>query len=136
MSESLPAHHEGVELPRQRPGAAASVAPHRDLIGDLIAQEDAHGPRAQPAHATSPAALAPAPAAPARSLAQPSRQVLAVQQALSEFGYGQLKPNGIYDAETRGAVQSFERARHLPVTEDITPAVRHELSQLTGRNLD
>jgi hypothetical protein len=121
-------HHEAVELPRPRPAAApATVAPHKDAIAELLAEHPAAAPAHQPP--------APAPAA-SRSLVQPSRQVLAVQRALSEFGYGQLKPTGIYDADTRAAVQRFERDRKLPVTGELSEAVRRELATLTGRNLD
>jgi len=73
---------------------------------------------------------------PARSLAQPSHQVLAVQRALSEFGYGQLKPTGIVDAETRAAVQRFERDRKLPVTGEISEVVKRELANLAGHDLN
>jgi peptidoglycan hydrolase-like protein with peptidoglycan-binding domain len=69
-------------------------------------------------------------------LTQPSRQVLAVQRALSEFGYGQLKPTGVYDAETKAAVQRFEREHSLPVTDEISEPMKRALATVTGRALD
>jgi hypothetical protein len=132
------AHHDAVALPRARPASApAAAAARKDPIAELIAENPAP---AQP----HPAAAPPRPAAPpvpqrpavTRSLAGPSRQVLAIQHALSDFGYGQLSPTGILDAETRAAVQRFEKARNLPITEEITEAVRRELAAVTGRNLD
>jgi len=132
--------HDAVELPRPRPAAVpATVAPHKDPIAALLAEHPAPAAHAPPAHQPAapvlPAAPVP-PQAPSRSLAQPSRQVLAVQRALSEYGYGQLKPTGIYDAETRAAVQRFARERKLPVTDELSEAVKRELATLTGRDLD
>jgi peptidoglycan hydrolase-like protein with peptidoglycan-binding domain len=62
--------------------------------------------------------------------------VLAVQRALSDFGYGQLKPTGVFDSETRLAIQHFERDHKLPITGEISDRVTHELANLTGRELD
>ena len=136
-SDRAPPRHEAVELPRARP-AAAPAAPRKDVIAELIAENPA--PHAAPAAHPPAVAVAhppgPAPAPPTRSLAQPSRQVLAVQQALSEYGYGQIKPTGIYDAETRSAVERFERERRLPVTGELSEAVKRELARVTGRDLN
>jgi peptidoglycan hydrolase-like protein with peptidoglycan-binding domain len=62
--------------------------------------------------------------------------VLAVQRALSDFGYGQLKLTGIYDPETRLAIQHFERDHKLPITGEISERVTRELANLTGRSMD
>ena len=43
-----------------------------------------------------------------------SRRVIALQRALAQYGYGQIKPTGIVDAETRAAIEKFERERKLP----------------------
>ena len=137
-----------VELPRPRPTTAPAAGPARkDAIADLLA---GHGVQSQPhvqppVHQAKlpvapPAAAAPVPPAPipapSRSLAQPSRQVLAVQRALSDFGYGQLKPTGVYDPETRVAIQHFERDHKLPITGEISERVTRELANLTGRPMD
>jgi hypothetical protein len=132
-SDLQPARRDAIELPRARPASAPAAAPARkDLIADLIAENPAP---AAPAHAAAPP---PAPQRPAvtRAVAAPSRQVLAVQHALSDFGFGQLNPTGIYDAETRAAVQRFAKSRGLPVGDELTDAVRRELAAVTGRNLD
>jgi hypothetical protein len=107
---------------------AANAGPRKDAIAELLA---GHPVPAQP---TPPASIPAAP--PPRSLVQPSRQVLAVQRALSEFGYGQLKPTGIYDADTRLAIQRFERDHKLPVTGEISERVTQELANLTGHALN
>src|SRR5262249_23573897 len=65
-----------------------------------------------------------------------SKRVMAVQRALPEYGYGQLKPTGILDAETRAAVEKFERERKLPVTGQVSDRVTRELASITGRPLD
>jgi hypothetical protein len=125
--------HAAAELPHARPAAApAPVAPHKDAIAELLAENPPPHPQA-PAHQATVPVLPPTPA---RSLAQPSHQVLAVQRALSEFGYGQLKPTGILDAETRAAVQRFERDRKLLVTGEISEAVKRELANVTGHDLN
>jgi len=69
-------------------------------------------------------------------LIAPSKQVIAVQRALSEFGYGQIKPTGIVDPETQSAIQKFERERKLPVTGHLSHRVVRELAAITGRPLE
>jgi hypothetical protein len=42
--------------------------------------------------------VAPAPASdPIAKLIAPSKKVTAVQRALADFGYGQIKPTGVFD---------------------------------------
>jgi peptidoglycan hydrolase-like protein with peptidoglycan-binding domain len=93
-----------------------------------------------PKSATASSATVPA-AGPGRSDAiadvlLPSRRVLALQRALAQFGYGQIKPTGIVDAETRAAIEKFERERKLPVTGQPSERVARELTGLIGRPLD
>jgi hypothetical protein len=88
---------------------AASSARRNDPIGDLIGS-------------------APAPA----SVAGPAR-VAAVQRALSEYGYGQLRLSGTLDEPTIVAIQKFEADRKLPVTGRISDRLLGELSAMTGR---
>ena len=143
-ADTPPTRHDAVELPRARPQSTPAATPaQRDAIADFLAAHPAQPvsqPPTQPAARASPAASAtPAATAtpvPSRSLAQPSRQVLAVQRALSEFGYGQIKPTGIYDADTRVALEQFQRHRRLPVTGEIDDAVKRELASLVGHSLD
>src|SRR5207245_1330926 len=40
-----------------------------------------------------------------------SKRVIALQRALADFGYGQIKPTGVVDAETQAAIEKFERER-------------------------
>lgn len=73
---------------------------------------------------------------PIADLIAPSKRVLAIQRALSDFGYGQIKPTGAYDPETRTAIEKFERDHRLPVTGQISDRFVRELVGMTGRPLD
>jgi peptidoglycan hydrolase-like protein with peptidoglycan-binding domain len=76
------------------------------------------------------------PPDPIAKLIAPSKRVVAVQRALADFGYGQIKPTGIFDPDTRVAIEKFERDRRLPVTGQISDRVVRELAALTGRPLE
>ena len=73
---------------------------------------------------------------PIAELIAPSSRVLAIQRALSDFGYGQIKPTGVYDPDTKTAIEKFERDRRLPVTGQISEPVVRELAAMTGRPLE
>jgi peptidoglycan hydrolase-like protein with peptidoglycan-binding domain len=76
-------------------------------------------------------------ATPRRSRsAAASRRVLSVQRALAEYGYGQIKPSGVVDAETKAAIERFERERRLPITGQASDRVARELAAVTGRVLE
>jgi peptidoglycan hydrolase-like protein with peptidoglycan-binding domain len=66
----------------------------------------------------------------------PSRRVIALQRALAEYGYGQIKPTGILDAETQAAIEKFERERRLPITGQPSDRVTRELAAMIGRPLE
>src|ERR1700742_2651622 len=65
-----------------------------------------------------------------------SRKVAAVQRALSENGYGQVKATGTIGADTQAAIQKFERERHMPVTGQMSDRLVKELAIVTGRPID
>jgi peptidoglycan hydrolase-like protein with peptidoglycan-binding domain len=73
---------------------------------------------------------------PIAALLAPSGRIVAVQRALTDFGYGPLKPTGLYDTETRSAIERFEKARRRPVTGQITDQLVRDLATLTGRPLE
>ena len=62
--------------------------------------------------------------------------MLAIQRALADFGYGQIKPTGVYDPATQAAIEKFERDRKLPVTGQISDQLVRELAAMTGRPLE
>ena len=146
-----PVRPAAVELPRPRPATApAAAGARKDPIAELLAGhilQSSPQPRAQPVHqaasaasaapAAPPAPTPPAPIpAPSRSLAQPSRQVLAVQRALSEFGYGQIKPTGVMDNETRSALKEFQGSHNLQATGELNDQVKRELASMVGHELN
>ena len=76
------------------------------------------------------------PSGPIAKLIAPSKKVMAIQRALADFGYGQIKPTGLLDPETRAAVEKFERDHRMPVTGQITDHFVRELAGMTGRPLE
>ena len=73
---------------------------------------------------------------PIAALLAPSTRIVAVQRALTDFGYGPVKPSGIYDTETRTAIERFEKARRRPVTGQVSDQLVRDLAALTGRPLE
>jgi hypothetical protein len=73
---------------------------------------------------------------PVGDLIVASRRVAAVQRALTDYGYGQLKPTGTVGSDTLAAIQKFERDRKLPVTGQMSDRLVRELSAATGRAID
>ena len=58
-----------------------------------------------------------------------------MQRALSDYGYGQIKPSGILDDATSAAIEKFERERKLPVTGAVSDRLVRELSAMVGHPL-
>jgi peptidoglycan hydrolase-like protein with peptidoglycan-binding domain len=125
-------------------GFKPSVQPNEALLAAIV--------RAPAKLAKGPSAAAPSvPPAPVRNdpgiehsaptpapapAPKPSKRVLALQRALADYGYGQIRPTGILDAETQAAIEKFERERRLPVTGQASPRVARELAAMTGRPLE
>jgi len=65
-----------------------------------------------------------------------ARRVAAVQRALTEYGYGQLKPTGAIGADTQAAILKFERDRKLPVTGQMSDRLVRELTAMIGHPID
>jgi peptidoglycan hydrolase-like protein with peptidoglycan-binding domain len=84
----------------------------------------------------SSGAAAPAHKDPIAELIAPTKQVLAIQRALADFGYGQIRLTGVYDPATQSAIEKFERDRRLPVTGQISDQLVRELAAMTGRPLE
>jgi hypothetical protein len=79
----------------------------------------------------------PAPIPSTRSdLTTSSHRVASVQRALTEYGFGQLKPTGTVGSDTQAAIQKFERDRKLPVTGQMSDRLVRELTAMTGRPID
>jgi peptidoglycan hydrolase-like protein with peptidoglycan-binding domain len=117
----------------QAAGLKPSLQPNEALL-QLIVKSSIEAPK-------SVSASGSASAVPGRNdaisdMILSSRRVIALQRALALYGYGQIKPTGIVDAETRAAIERFERERKLPVTGQPSERVARELAGLTGRPLD
>jgi len=65
-----------------------------------------------------------------------ARRVAAVQRALTQYGYGQLKPTGAVGADTQAAISKFEHARKLPVTGQMSDRLVRELAVMIGHPID
>jgi hypothetical protein len=95
-----------------------------------------------PPTTTASVARPPAPiphatrADPLGDLITNTRRVASVQRALTEYGYGQLKPTGTVGSDTQAAIQRFERERKLPVTGQVSDRMVRELAAVTGRAID
>jgi hypothetical protein len=72
---------------------------------------------------------------PIAQLIGQSSQILAVQRALSDYGYGQLKQTGVLDPPTIAAIEDFEREHSLPVTGKISDGLLSSLAEMIGRPL-
>ena len=81
------------------------------------------------------------PQEPARadSIAQmiaPAKRVLAIQRALSEYGYGQIRPTGVLGPDTQDAIKKFEGDHKMPITGQISDQLSRALAVMAGRPLD
>lgn len=109
----------------QAAGLSVTVEASDDLLRAIVASRLKARPAAEPARRDAIA-----------NLIVPSKRILAVQTVLADFGYGQIKPTGVFNAETRSAIEKFERDRRLPVTGDISDGVVRELAAMSGRPIE
>jgi hypothetical protein len=73
---------------------------------------------------------------PIADLIGPSPRIVAVQRALSEYGYGQIKPTGLLDDPTSQAIEKFERDRKMPVTGRVSDRLVSELAAMIGHPIE
>ena len=111
--------------------SAAGLKINPEANDGLLRSIVAYNP--QPANVAAPPSP---PSGPIAKLIAPSKKVMAIQRALADFGYGQIKPTGLLDPETRAAVEKFERDHRMPVTGQITDHFVRELAGMTGRPLE
>ena len=138
---------------------AVASAPANPLPRPRPAEADAYQTESKPAEPRAADSLAnlvktisPAPAVPAGFPRPPApvpasshgdsaavagaRRVAAVQRALTDYGYGQLKSTGVAGSDTQAAIQKFERARKLPVTGQVSERLVRELAAMIGHPID
>lgn len=129
-------------LPRPRPVEADASAPEpkpvepkaADPLGNLVKATSA--PPVAPTNVLRPPAPIPASSHAETSANSGSRRVAAVQRALTEYGYGQLKPTGTVGSDTQAAIQKFERERKIPVTGQVSDRLVRELTAMIGHPID
>jgi hypothetical protein len=132
-----------VEFKSAEPKAAGiSDTKASDPMTSLVVKSTSAAPASNAAKPANVAAVAPAnvmrpPASiPASSQSAGARRVAAVQRALTEYGYGQLKPTGAVGADTQAAISKFEHARKLPVTGQMSDRLVKELTAMIGHPID
>ena len=101
-----------------------------DPLANLVVKSTG-APTAAPANVARP----PAPI-PATAQSAGARRVAAVQRALTQYGYGQLKPTGAVGSDTQAAISKFERDRKLPVTGQMSDRLVKELTAMIGHPID
>ena len=129
LTSPMPVATSITVMPRARPAEAAPREEVRPL---------------DPKPAIAPPAPAKAAAAPASSahrdplgdLINSNRRIAAVQRALTEYGYGQLKPDGAIGPETQAAIRKFETDRKRPPTGAMSDWLIQQVVILTGRPID
>ena len=101
-----------------------------DPVANLVVKSTG-APVATPANVARPPAAIPATAQSAGA-----RRVAAVQRALTQYGYGQLKATGAVGSDTQAAITKFERDRKLPVTGQMSDRLVKELTAMIGHPID
>ena len=119
-------------LPRPRPVDAMTRSADIPPADPKPAEPKVPDPLANLVKSSSAPAVAPSNTAQAAG----QRRVAAVQRALTEYGYGQLKPTGTVGSDTQAAIQKFERERKIPVTGQVSDRLVRELAAVTGRPVE
>jgi hypothetical protein len=119
-------------LPRPRPVDAMTRPAEPSPADPKPAEPKAADTLANLVKSSSAPAVAPSNTAQAAG----SRRVAAVQRALTEYGYGQLKPTGTVGSDTQAAIQKFERERKIPVTGQVSDRLVRELATVIGRPVE
>lgn len=102
-----------------------------DPMTNLVVKSTGAPAAAPPSNVVRP----PAPI-PANAQSAGARRVAAVQRALTQYGYGQLKPTGAVGSDTQTAIAKFERDRKLPVTGQMSDRLVKELTAMIGHPID
>ncbi|PZA13220.1 peptidoglycan-binding protein [Rhodopseudomonas palustris] len=124
-----------IRLPEPRP-ARGRTADSEDPLGNLVRATAPHGAAASANVPRPPAAIPSAGRDPLGQMITSSRRIAAVQRALTQYGYGQLKPTGTAGSDTHAAIARFERSRNLPVTGQVSDRVVRELGLMIGHSID
>jgi hypothetical protein len=120
----------------QKPVAPRPAEPHasdqraNDPMASLV-KSTTSSPLPAPSNAVRPPA-----SIPTTGSIGGAKRVAAVQRVLTEYGYAQLKPTGILGADTKAAIEHFERERRLPVDGQVSDRLVRELYAATGHAVE
>jgi hypothetical protein len=106
-----------------------------DPLGGLV-KAATSAPPAAPSTVMRPPAPIPLSSHNEAAAISGPRRVAAVQRALTQYGYGQLKPTGTVGSDTQAAIQKFERERKMPVTGHVSDRLVRELTAVIGHSID
>jgi hypothetical protein len=121
---------KAVEKAPEKPAEQmVSTSRSADPLTNLVKAATSASPSQSVVVARPPAPI-PAPQNPA------TRRIAAVQRALAETGYGQLKVTGAMGAETQAAIQKFERGHSMPVTGQVSDRLLRELAAAIGHPVE
>jgi peptidoglycan hydrolase-like protein with peptidoglycan-binding domain len=147
-SEAAPVEPKAIEPKASEPKASdlkASDLRVTDPLTNLVKATSTAPATASAAPATTGVAPVSTSAIPRPPVSIPAganpgpggaRRVAAVQRALTEYGYGQLKPTGTIGPDTQAAIAKFERDRKIPATGQMTDRMVRELSAMIGHAID
>nr|WP_249150311.1 peptidoglycan-binding domain-containing protein [Bradyrhizobium sp. JYMT SZCCT0180] len=142
------------ETPEPKPAESRNADPKStdpkttDPMTNLVVRSTGSAPAAASSTATpaakpngsapsaAPHVVRPPASIPASTQSAGARRVASVQRALTEYGYGQLKPTGAVGSDTQAAITKFERDRKLPVTGQMSDRLVKELTAMTGRPIE
>jgi hypothetical protein len=122
--------HAEIKSAEPRSDSRNNDSKNADPMTNLVVKSTG-APAAAPANVVRP----PAPI-PTNGQSAGARRVAAVQRALTQYGYGQLKPTGAVGADTQAAISKFERDRKLPVTGQMSDRLVRELTAMIGHPID
>lgn len=105
---------------------AQGLAPTGKPSDALVARLIRAAPAGVPVPTPPPTAARPQPGAADRE------DILLVQRALSDLGYGPLEIDGVHGSQTAQAIQRFELDRGLPITGTIDDRIIAELVLIGG----
>jgi hypothetical protein len=123
---------EDAPLPPPRPAsvapAPAVAAPAKPAVkAPVVKAEAARAEKGGDAIGALLATAVPAPAAADKA----DRQVIFAQRALAKLGYG-VRPDGVFGAATREALEKFERSIGASGKGDLTPKLLRQLATRSG----
>jgi hypothetical protein len=124
-----------IPLPEPKPTEPKAAEPKvADPLGNLVKATST--PPAAASNVPRPPVAIPVSSHNDAGAGSGSRRVAAVQRALTEYGYGQLKPTGTIGTDTQAAIQKFEREHKMPVTGQMSDRLVRDLTAMIGHPID